>query len=299
MSDPELIKMRCPKCQGGVEFPVEGIGQKIACPHCQMEITLKRPVSTRPLVIGGICLILLCVAAAFGAVAVWHRPTPAELKAMRVERLRSKAQAGYDEAQFELATRYFYGERGVQTNLAEAVNWYQKAAAQGVAAAQNGLGHCYANGYGVATNQVEAAKWFRKAAEQGLGEAEFRLGMCYEYGDGVAANAEEAFKWYRKAADQGDPKGQRNLGSCYEKGVGVASNALEAVNWYRKAADQGLITVLLSVESVPSVVQFLPAFQTAERWPTQKWEPLHARPAMHGHPSASGHFARIFSRKTR
>jgi len=191
MSNPELIKMRCPQCQGGVEFPADGIGQRIACPHCQAEFTLKRPVSTRAFLFGGICLILLIVAAAFGAYAIWHRPSPAELKAMKVERLRSKAQAGSGEAQFELATRYFNGERGVETNLAEAATWYRKAAEQGLAAAQSGLGRCYFHGYGVESNAVEAVNWYRKAAEQGLAEGGRSLGWCYCHGVGVASNAVE------------------------------------------------------------------------------------------------------------
>jgi TPR repeat protein len=60
---------------------------------------------------------------------------------------------------------YRRGE-GVSQDYAEAVNWYRKAAAQGIAAAQNNLGVCYEKGLGVPKNQAEADKWFRKAAEQ-------------------------------------------------------------------------------------------------------------------------------------
>lgn len=242
MSDPELITMRCPQCDGGVEFPANGIGQKIACPHCQAEFILQKPVSKRPLVFGSICLVVLLIAAAFGAFALWHHPNPAELKAMRLERLRAKAQAGSTQAEFELAMRYFRGERGVETNLVEAVNWYRKAAEQGMAEAQSGLGWCYSKGYGVESNALEAVNWYRKAAEQGLPEAERRLGWCYETGAGLAKDAVEGAKWYRKAADQGDAKAQNNLGYCYEYGTGVASNAVEAVKWIRMAAEQGVPT---------------------------------------------------------
>jgi serine/threonine protein kinase len=44
---------------------------------------------------------------------------------------------------------------------------YGKAADQGNASAQFGLGVIYDNGRGVSENDVEAVKWFRKAAEQG------------------------------------------------------------------------------------------------------------------------------------
>ena len=49
----------------------------------------------------------------------------------------------------------------------EGVKWYQKAAEQGHANAQNSLGFCYRNGLGVSKNKIEAIKWYRKAAEQG------------------------------------------------------------------------------------------------------------------------------------
>jgi hypothetical protein len=52
------------------------------------------------------------------------------------------------------------------------VNWYRKAAEQGLAVAHSGLGQCYYNGYGVESNAVEAVNWYRKAAEQGLADAQ-------------------------------------------------------------------------------------------------------------------------------
>jgi len=49
----------------------------------------------------------------------------------------------------------------------QAVHWYQKAAEQGNAAAQNDLGFMYLNGLGVAQSDEQAVHWYRKAAEQG------------------------------------------------------------------------------------------------------------------------------------
>jgi DNA-directed RNA polymerase subunit RPC12/RpoP len=36
------IKNFCPSCGGKVEFPVDGIGREIPCPHCQTTITLRK-----------------------------------------------------------------------------------------------------------------------------------------------------------------------------------------------------------------------------------------------------------------
>jgi hypothetical protein len=41
---PDLLKMACFFCQGHIEFPTHAIGDKMACPHCNMDITLKEPV---------------------------------------------------------------------------------------------------------------------------------------------------------------------------------------------------------------------------------------------------------------
>ena len=82
-------------------------------------------------------------------------------------------------------------------------------------------------------------KWYRKAAEQGLAMAQLGLGECYTRGDGVEKNPAEAVKWWRKAAEQGLPEVQVLLGACYELGEGVKRDRTEAVKWYRKAAAQG------------------------------------------------------------
>ncbi|WP_148132454.1 tetratricopeptide repeat protein, partial [Neisseria sp. HMSC074B07] len=68
---------------------------------------------------------------------------------------------------------------------AQAVQWYRKAAEQGLADAQYNLGMMYANGQGVRQDYAEAVRWFRKTAEQGLAEAQYNLGLAYEQGQGV------------------------------------------------------------------------------------------------------------------
>jgi hypothetical protein len=43
-STTPFLKTSCFFCQGHIEFPRHAIGQKIQCPHCKMDITLKEPV---------------------------------------------------------------------------------------------------------------------------------------------------------------------------------------------------------------------------------------------------------------
>jgi len=40
---PENLKMSCFFCHEHIEFPVHAIGEKIICPHCKMDISLKEP----------------------------------------------------------------------------------------------------------------------------------------------------------------------------------------------------------------------------------------------------------------
>ena len=148
------------------------------------------------------------------------------------------AEAGDALVQTFLGAMYADGE-GVAKDAAKAVEWYQKAAAQGVPPAQYGLGKAYYYGDGVAKDAAKAVEWWQKAAAHGQAEAQFNLGVMYADGEGVAKDAAKAVEWYQKAAAQGNAMAQYNLGGMYAKGEGVAKDAAKAVEWYQKAAAQG------------------------------------------------------------
>ncbi len=86
--------------------------------------------------------------------------------------------------------------------MEKAVEWYRKAAEQGLPVAQNDLGALYAEGRGV-SDEKKALEWFRKAAEQEYAPAQSNLGWMYGRGRGVQRNRDEAVKWLRKAAANG------------------------------------------------------------------------------------------------
>ena len=113
-------------------------------------------------------------------------------------------------------------------------------AEQGHAEAQFNLGICYDQGGGVPQSQAEAAKWYRKAAEQGHATAQFNLGLCYARGEGIPQSHAEAAKWYRKAAEQGYAEAQFNLGFCYARGEGVPQSDAEAYIWFSLASARGM-----------------------------------------------------------
>jgi TPR repeat protein len=89
-------------------------------------------------------------------------------------------------------------------NFHEALKWFRKAAAQGDADAQNGLGQMYQDGEGVQQNYVEAARWYRMAAEHvpdfgGAGQGRNNLGLLYLNGNGVPKDYVRAYMWFKLA----------------------------------------------------------------------------------------------------
>ena len=130
----------------------------------------------------------------------------------------------------------------------QAVDFFRKAAEQGLATAQFNLGVCYDYGKGVSQDHNEAVKWYRKAAEQGHATAQNNLGYCYKNGHGVAQDYNEAIKWYKKAAEQGHAYAQNNLGYCYENGQGVPKDLQKAIELYRKSAEQGHETAIYNLK---------------------------------------------------
>ena len=194
-----------------------------------------------------------------------------------IDELRKAAESGDIEAQYELGTRLYYGNK-CNVNNVEAVKWFRKAAEQGYTKAQYLLGQSLVLGMGCEKNKEEAEKWFRKAAEQGHAKArdyldyllmeqtpqdknnnnyliyqlrkaaeegdvevQYELGARLYYGNKCNVNNEEAVKWFRKAAEQGYTKAQYLLGQSFVLGMGCKKDEKEAIKWFRKAAEQGHI----------------------------------------------------------
>jgi uncharacterized protein len=63
----------------------------------------------------------------------------------------------------------------------------------------------------VSESEAEAVNWFRKAAEQGLAASQAALGTRYFIGWGVPQSYAEAMNWSLKAAKQGNPSAQANV----------------------------------------------------------------------------------------
>ena len=89
-----------------------------------------------------------------------------QTETVQISDLRSKAEQGDAEAQYNLGMLYYEGH-GVRQDYATARHWWEQAAAQGTALAQYRLGVLYQKGRGVPQDDATAREWFEKAAAQG------------------------------------------------------------------------------------------------------------------------------------
>lgn len=75
----------------------------------------------------------------------------------------------------------------------------QRAADQNHPLAQHGIGFMYMEGEGVRQDITQAIEWFEKAATQGLTGSLTTLGMIYQEGKGVPIDEAKAKAYYQQA----------------------------------------------------------------------------------------------------
>lgn len=152
--------------------------------------------------------------------------------------LRTAALKGDPAAQFEVAQRYAEG-RGIPQNFAEAAEWFERAAKQGLVPAHFRLGGLYEKGLGVKKNLDTARRFYLTAGEAGNAKALHNLAVLYAEGIDGKPDYLSAAKWFRKAAGHGVADSQYNLGILYARGIGVEQNLAEAYRWFALAAREG------------------------------------------------------------
>ncbi len=128
-------------------------------------------------------------------------------------------------------------------DYAAALRLLEPLALAGNPTAQMRLGSLYYHGQGVKESNPLALQWFQRAANQGLAEAQFHLGNMHAYGQAPAAADEDpqrlAAQWYFEAARQGHAEAQYSLGILFLTGSGVSPSVTEARKWIGRAAAQG------------------------------------------------------------
>lgn len=126
--------------------------------------------------------------------------------ARAVKEWREPALKGDPDAQFNLAQAYKLG-RGVPADLAQAEQWYARAAAQGHPQA--------VTNYGLALFQnnrrQEAVPWLEQAAARGEARAQFVLGTMLFNGDAVTKDWVRAYALMTRASSSGLPQASQTL----------------------------------------------------------------------------------------
>jgi uncharacterized protein len=69
----------------------------------------------------------------------------------------------------------------------------------------------YLEGWGVPQDYAQAMQWYRKAADQGLAQAQYGIGLMYINGLGVPRDKTQALYWYNLAAAQGHQDAKQAL----------------------------------------------------------------------------------------
>lgn len=118
-----------------------------------------------------------------------------------VAQWRGPAVAGDADAQFNMGQAYKFG-RGVPADLAQAEEWYRKAALQDHPQAEENYGLAlFENG-----KRLQAAEWLEKAAARGAPRAQYVLGTMLFNGDAVTKDWVRAYALIVRASAQGLPQ---------------------------------------------------------------------------------------------
>ena len=161
-------------------------------------------------------------------------------------RLKTQADAGDANAQFEIGYAYYSPSNEDKFNIARnyklAHKYFEQSAKQGEPQAQYFMGDLYFYGDGVLPNLKQAGFWYRQSAQQGYQRASERLNELTW--DDVNVSIEKTEKEWatQKLFEQTLEKANKThraedefkIGEMYQK-----DDDREAFNWYTKAAKQG------------------------------------------------------------
>lgn len=209
------------------------------------------------LICAGCHFIAYCSPACQRAHRKAHKKLCKTIGAATFEMVLDRAKAGDVHGQYCVGRWFARGESGVVKDLAQAVEWYRRAAEAGDPDAQSDLGRCYEMGDGVSKDAAQAVAWYTRAADAGNTSAQNDLGFCYANGTGVVVDQKRAVAWYHKAADAGQVNAQYNLFRCYSEGNGVSKDPFLAVAWLRRAAEAGNSQSMNSGAATPQAATVL------------------------------------------
>lgn len=173
---------------------------------------------------------------------------------------RQLADSGNAAAMFRMGEVFEYGLGALQ-DFAQALEYYEKAAAADYEDAWAKLGDFYLVGRGVRLDEADggdhkgsqrllhllsvqpdhakAAHWNLKAAAAGKADGQAHLGFQYVYGLGLERDRKEAERLFLGAAEQGHVFAQRCLGMLYAGNAEEDARNDLSERWFRAASEAG------------------------------------------------------------
>jgi TPR repeat protein len=149
------------------------------------------------------------------------------------------AKSGDSNAQWLVGYYYHYGaednagKRLVKPDALRARQWYERAAEQGCATAQNALATLLTDGDAFPVDYATAIHWYKQAIGQGDASAAYNLGLTYR----DLGKPALAYRWYAKAAAMGDKESYVQIGLCNLFGFGLKQDLQEAQKCFTKVIE--------------------------------------------------------------
>jgi hypothetical protein len=168
-----------------------------------------------------------------------------------------------------------------QADYAKAVGIWRPLAEKGDADAAFNLGQAYRLGRGVETNIAAATTWYERAAAKGHLDAETTLGLLlFENGDQAGG-----LRWLKKAADKGEPRALLVYGTALVNGDGVKRDPGLGYAFVSRAAAQGLAPAKETLAQLDQVLPLdlrkksvVVAIAKANAAPPPRSKPVEAKP---------------------
>ncbi|MGC4114483.1 MAG: tetratricopeptide repeat protein [Myxococcales bacterium] len=184
------------------------------------------------------------LAAARAKLQLFHRSGPTPDTDAYWRWLQIAARLGDPDAQLEVGAHYLdglldsAGKVIAHRNSRAAVQWFRRAAEQGIAGAQLNLGYCIDTGTGTRRDPQAARRWYMRAYRQGDAAAASNIATMYRDANDDA----RSFAWYERAAAMGDGDALLEVGKHLLDGRGVRTDERRAMKCFRRAARSRAIT---------------------------------------------------------
>jgi TPR repeat protein len=122
--------------------------------------------------------------------------------------LRTAADQGCQEAQYDLVVSYHQGTNGCICDFERTYEYAAKYGSQGNMKCLNYQGDLLRDGIGCTKNVNKSFECYKKAAQNENPLGQYNVGNCYVEGIGCEKNLNESFKYFKLSAENGNIDGK-------------------------------------------------------------------------------------------